>query len=329
MGSTFLFLKFILFSFLLVSLSSVALGQPLGATVSVSPSSVTCPVFQDFTISVNVSGVSDLYGWDIILTWNNALLDVVNVAEGPFLKSGGATFFFYSVNATDGSVEVDDALTGNINGVNGGGTLATITFYVNNAGACPLSLTEATLVDSQDNQIPSLTVDGYGYFLFVSSITTLKTVVDKPYSDDVNVTVVNDNGDTEAFNVTLYANTTAIGNQTTSNLDNGTYTLLNFSWDTANFVYGNYTLNADMQPLPGGTNTTSSNCTGGNVVVTLIGDINGDGKVSLSDLVLLAKAYNSKPGDANWNPNADINGDGVVNLSDLVLMGKHYNQSIP
>jgi hypothetical protein len=322
-------LKLLLFLFLAASMSSITLGQTFAATVSVSPSSVTSPVTQDFIINVTVFGVSDLYGWEITLTWNSTLLEAVGVTEGTFLKSGNrATFFTYNIIATEGSLTVDCTLTGAFNGVNGDGTLATITFYVNSAGGCPLHLSEATLVDSQDNQIPSQTVDGYGYFRLVSSIATLKNVVGQGYSDGVNVTVANDKGDTEAFNVTLYANTTVIGNQTTSNLPNGTFIVLTFSWSTTNFVYGNYTLSAGIWPVQGETNSTS-NCPGGNVVVTIPGDVNGDFKVGLSDLVLLGKAYNTKPGDARWNPNADINGDGKIGLSDLTLMGRHYNMRYP
>jgi parallel beta-helix repeat protein len=59
---------------------------------------------------------------------------------------------------------------------------------------------------------------------------------------------------------------------------------------------------------------------------SILGDINGDGKVSLSDLVLLANAYGSKQGDAKWDPNADINGDGKISLTDLVLLANHYGQ---
>jgi hypothetical protein len=54
------------------------------------------------------------------------------------------------------------------------------------------------------------------------------------------------------------------------------------------------------------------------------GDINGDGKTGLPDLVLLANAYSSKPGDSKWNPNADLNDDGKVSLPDLVIMAKSY-----
>lgn len=59
------------------------------------------------------------------------------------------------------------------------------------------------------------------------------------------------------------------------------------------------------------------------------GDINGDFKVNLADLVLFVNAYGSRPGDANWNPAADINGDGIVNLADLVLLANHYGQHYP
>jgi parallel beta-helix repeat protein len=58
----------------------------------------------------------------------------------------------------------------------------------------------------------------------------------------------------------------------------------------------------------------------------ILGDINFDGKVSLADLVLLAKAYSSKPTDSNWNANADIDGNGIVGLSDLVILAQHYGQ---
>jgi hypothetical protein len=53
------------------------------------------------------------------------------------------------------------------------------------------------------------------------------------------------------------------------------------------------------------------------------GDINGDGKTGLPDLVLLANAYSSRS-DAIWNPNADLNDDGKVSLPDLVIMAKSY-----
>jgi hypothetical protein len=59
-------------------------------------------------------------------------------------------------------------------------------------------------------------------------------------------------------------------------------------------------------------------------IVHLAGDINGDGVVNLFDLTIVGTAWDSKPGDDNWNPNADLNGDGWVYLSDLTIIGTNY-----
>ena len=323
-------------------MSSITFGQESVATVSVSPSSVSSPVYENLTISVNVSGVNDLYGYEFILAWNTTLLVAVNVTEGPFLEAGGGTSFFtYSVNATSGSLTVDSTLTGNVNGVNGDGTLATVTFYINDAGSCYLHLSEATLVDSQDNQIPCQTADGYGYFAVVSAVTTTKTVVFQGYSNGINVTVVNNSGNTETFNVTVYADTTALGNQETDSLSNGTFALLNFTWSTTGFAYGNYTISAYAGPVQGEADQTNFTISGNWVIVSMVGDLTGpngwpDGKVDIRDVNLVGKAYGSfgpnyyyqgSPPSLNWNPNADINNDGKVDIKDIHIVAIRYGQT--
>lgn len=105
--------------------------------------------------------------------------------------------------------------------------------------------------------------------------------------------------------------------------------ILTFAWNTAGLAYGNYTIGAYAQPVANQTDTSGNTFDLGTVKVTVPGDVNGDFKVSLSDLVLLANAYASKPADTKWNPNADINGNGIVDLSDLVSLANHYGQHHP
>ena len=62
--------------------------------------------------------------------------------------------------------------------------------------------------------------------------------------------------------------------------------------------------------------------------VRLLGDVNGDAKVDIKDLVLLIKAFGSYPDKPNWNPNADLNNDGKVDIKDLVLLIKHFGEHI-
>jgi len=60
----------------------------------------------------------------------------------------------------------------------------------------------------------------------------------------------------------------------------------------------------------------------------LVGDINGDGKVDIFDVVLLAKAFGTKPGDPAWNQGADLNNDGIVDIFDVVTIAKNFGQSV-
>jgi hypothetical protein len=52
-----------------------------------------------------------------------------------------------------------------------------------------------------------------------------------------------------------------------------------------------------------------------------LADVNDDGAIDLSDLALLALAYGSVDGDADFDARVDLNGDGRIDLRDLALLG--------
>jgi outer membrane protein assembly factor BamB len=162
----------------------------------------------------------------------------------------------------------------------------------------------------------------------VSNLTASKSEVAQGYSLQINATATNPGDSAETFNMTAYANGTAIETKETT-LMNESSTTLTFAWDTASFAYGNYTISAYATPGSDETNSTDDYVSGGWVVVTIPGDVNGDFKVGLSDLVILANAYGSTPSDPKWNPNADIDGNGAISLSDLVILAQHYGQQYP
>jgi len=63
------------------------------------------------------------------------------------------------------------------------------------------------------------------------------------------------------------------------------------------------------------------------VFLAVPGDLDHDGVVGLSDLVLLAQAYGSKPGDQNWNPLADLAYPWEeVGLTDLLTLASYYGK---
>lgn len=53
-------------------------------------------------------------------------------------------------------------------------------------------------------------------------------------------------------------------------------------------------------------------------------DVNGDGKIDITDIFLVAKAFGSTPGSFNWDPRCDVNGDDKVDITDLFLVAKYY-----
>jgi len=167
----------------------------------------------------------------------------------------------------------------------------------------------------------------YAHDVAVTKVTPSKTVVGQGYSLNINVTVANQ-GYTEIFNVTLYANTTSIATQTVTLTSENSATIT-FTWNTAGFAKGKYTISAYAWPVQGETDKTDNTYTDGTIQVTIKGDVNADGKVDLRDLVMVAKAYGTKPGQPRWNPNADINSDGKVDLHDLVTVIINYGKKDP
>jgi hypothetical protein len=62
-------------------------------------------------------------------------------------------------------------------------------------------------------------------------------------------------------------------------------------------------------------------------VVWLLTDIDRNEKVNIQDLFIVAKAFGSKPGDANWNWKADVNQDNQVNIIDVYKVGRDFGKS--
>jgi hypothetical protein len=46
------------------------------------------------------------------------------------------------------------------------------------------------------------------------------------------------------------------------------------------------------------------------------------------DALLAAKAFGSRPGDENWNPNCDLNGDNVIDIFDLLKLAGNFGRRI-
>ncbi len=59
--------------------------------------------------------------------------------------------------------------------------------------------------------------------------------------------------------------------------------------------------------------------------VNLSLDINGDGAINLSDIMIVSKAFGSLRGDGMYSEECDLNSDSAVNMSDIMLIAAKFN----
>ena len=321
--------------------------------VYVDPSEIVGPppnVGENFTWTIRVDTVSDLYLWTLDLSWDPAILEIQGTPiEGNCLKSGGSTTFLWE-SITPGHITgLTCTLLGALSGVDVPpcpDDLANVTFKALNY-TCSLgtwiSISDSHLLDHDGNEIPhatqpakitlcptDLTVSSmmvqYDRAFFYANVTDGCHV-------DVNITNIG-NADAGPFNVTFrvtwikgmieeYYNKTLI-----SGLLKGATIGLHYPF-TIEHV-GNYSVtvmvDSDFKiPESNEDNNELTKIVEGRGA----GDINGDDKVDYRDLFRLAKAYGSEISAPSWDPDADINCDGKVDYRDLFLLAKNYGKTFP
>jgi general secretion pathway protein D len=129
------------------------------ATIRIDPASTV-----DGTVDVNVqvADVQDLYGWQFDVAFDRAVVHALSVAEGDFLASGGSTVFIPGlIDNTGGTVSFTaGALVGQVPGVSGVGTLATLRFAGIALGTSPVTLSNVVLLDSASGEIAASVQNG-------------------------------------------------------------------------------------------------------------------------------------------------------------------------
>ena len=207
--------------------------------------------------------------------------------------------------------------------------------YQNETGSDGIGDTPYVIDGDNQDSYPLMKIYPWGsHDIGITSVTPSKTVVGQGFTLDISVGMFNYGDDTETFNVTVYCNETCMTlpngkNFTTITLSSGNSTTTAVTWNTTGFAFGNYTLSAYAWPVEGETNTADNLLGGGQVLVSIPGDVNGDFTIDIYDAIILAGVFNSNVGNSNWKPNADLNGDGTVDIYDAIILAGHFNQHYP
>ena len=148
-------------------------------TIAVNPPESYVTVGKSFSVDINVTNVANLTSWQLTVYFLNSVLNCTNVVEGPFLKTGGGTYFGKTItnnyNSTHGRVLAYDTLLGNTT-ASGSGILATITFNALSVGDTTLHESDTKLGDENipPQPIDHTTIDGtvhvQGFTLTVSTV---------------------------------------------------------------------------------------------------------------------------------------------------------------
>jgi hypothetical protein len=311
--------------------------------VAISPPSTVVNIGDTFNVNVTVTNIVNFTSWELKLYYLKAILNCTNAVEGPFLKTGGSTFYQKNItanyNTTHSRLLAYSTLLG-MTAVNGGGVILTITFKALGGGSTVLALADTKLGDEKIPPLPiphddingTVNVLGGAHDIAVISITTSKdgclpmmTVPENMFVK-VNVTVQNNGNSIESFNVVLYANASTVDTASVSNLAVGTQSTVQYTWNTTGWAHGNYTLSGYAVPVSGETNTADNTLTNGPIRVVIPGEIRGDDIIDIYDAILLAGAYNTAPGKPKWSPNADLKTDDIIDIYDAIILANHYNQ---
>jgi len=140
----------LILSFIFLHSSYLAYGESDKTCLFITPAMyIAEKVGEFFNVSINIKCVKNLYSFQFCVTFNNSILDVVNVVPGQFFPQPVSRFTFIK---EFGHVRVDMSLVNAEVQISGDGTLAWISFKViQGSESClesPIDLTETLLLDS-------------------------------------------------------------------------------------------------------------------------------------------------------------------------------------
>lgn len=302
---------------------------PEGARIFVDPPEIIDPTMSPsstFSVNITVDDVGNLKVCKFNMSYNTEIISWIGLK------------LFKVQNQTPTAVAMMDDEIGFIWVKLTYGTELTISepmalvkldFHVDAFGCTPLDLHDTILLNSEGEPIEHMTEDGYFCTLIrdvaVTNVVPEQNWAYQGWTINISITVVNGGMISETFTVEAYYNRNLLGNTTVEDLPPGNETTIIIPWNTQNVTAcTNYTISAEIPPVPYELNLVDNQYSDGTVKIRLMGDVNGDGYVGADDIVIVAEAFGAHPEHPRWNIYADLNRDNYVGIDDIVIVASNF-----
>ena len=99
------------------------------------------------------------------------------------------------------------------------------------------------------------------------------------------------------------------------------------TWNTTDGPIGRNSISVQAYLQPEEIDASDNIYIGGTVTVIMPADLDENGEIDIIDVVTVAKAFDSHPGDEGWNPKADFDNNGVIDIFDVVKVTKEFGKT--
>jgi len=291
------------------------------ASLSVAPATATILVSDTLTVDVVVSDVVDLYGAEVALAFDPALVQVVdenpgqtgvqmapgNCPEANFVAQNaadnGAGTIHYAVTSLAPALPCSDR-----------GVIFSVTFVGLAPGTAPISFTSWLLSDSNVQAI-------------TTTASTGSLAVELRPGTIQGAISLQGRSENSGVLVALWDSAGWPGSSLTSMVtgEAGAFSL--------SAPAGNYTFTVEMAGYLDALQSQVVVEAGGLVNLSQLalpcGDPNDDDAINILDLTILGSHYQLSCGDAGWDGRADMVADCTVNILDLTCTGVNYGRNSP
>ncbi|MFN2221831.1 MAG: cohesin domain-containing protein [Candidatus Promineifilaceae bacterium] len=291
------------------------------ASLSVSPPAASILVSDTLTVNIVVSDVVDLYGAELALAFDPAIVAVVD--DNPGLAGVQITpgscpeaNFVAQNTADNGAGTIHYAVTSLAPAApcSGTGIIASVTFQGLAPGTSLISFTTWLLSDSDIQPIATTVTSGsLAVELRPGTIQGGISLQGRSNHSGVLVAIWDSAGWPASW---LTSTVTGVA---------GDYYL--------SVPAGSYTVTVEMNGYLDALRSAVTVDPEGQVDLPQLalpcGDPNNDDLINIQDLTILGSRYRLSCGDAGWDDRADMINDCVVNILDLTCSGVNYGRSSP